>query len=106
MEEMDLKVWIDVYILDVLMLDLTGHDKRPSAFLVYLLVWRRTAVDGTKLVPLSYHEISEATGLSKSAVQAAVAHLRMRRLLTVKKANPTAVPLYRAETPWIRGGRK
>jgi CRP-like cAMP-binding protein len=103
---MDLRAWIDVYILDVLMLDLTGHDKRPSAFLVYLLVWRRTAAEGSKLVPLSYQEMAEATGLSKSAVQAAVAHLKKRRLLTVKKENPTAIPLYRVETPWIRKGPK
>ena len=27
---------LDAYVLDVLMPDLVGHDRRPSAFLVYL----------------------------------------------------------------------
>ncbi len=33
-------VAIDAYILDALMRDLVGHDRRPSAFLVYLYLWR------------------------------------------------------------------
>ena len=31
------------YVLDTLMADLVGHDRQPSAFLVYLHLWRRTA---------------------------------------------------------------
>ena len=33
---------IDPYIVDTLMPDLVGHDRQPSAFLVYLLLWRQT----------------------------------------------------------------
>ena len=32
-------VAIDTYILDTLMADLVGHDRQPSAFLVYLFLW-------------------------------------------------------------------
>jgi hypothetical protein len=30
---------IDAYILETLMPDLVGHDRQPSAFLVYLFLW-------------------------------------------------------------------
>lgn len=93
---------LDSYILDVLMRDLTEHEKRPSAFLVYLHVWRRSLGAGQKVAALSYQEISEATGLSKSAVQGAVKLLKRRRLIHVSLKNPTATPVYRAERPWIR----
>ena len=33
---------LDEYVLDVLMRDLVGHDKSPSAFLVYLHIWSQT----------------------------------------------------------------
>ena len=93
---------LDSYILDVLMRDLAEHERRPSAFLVYLYVWRRTVGGSQKVASLSYHEISEATGLSKSAVQSAVTLLKRRRLIRVSRKNPTATPIYRAERPWIR----
>jgi len=93
---------LDSYILDVLMRDLTEHEKRPSAFLVYLHVWRRSLAAGQKVASLSYQEIAEGTGLSKSAVQTAVRLLKRRRLIYVSLKNPTATPIYRAERPWIR----
>ena len=93
---------LDTYILDVLMRDLTEHEKRPSAFLVYLFVWRRSWGAGQKAASLSYQEISQATGLSKSAVQSAVRLLKRRRLIQASLKNPTATPVYRAERPWIR----
>jgi hypothetical protein len=93
---------LDSYILDVLMRDLTEHEKRPSAFLVYLYLWRRSVGVGQKVASLSYHEISEGTGLSKSAVQSAVKLLKRRRLIHVSLKSPTATPIYRAERPWIR----
>ena len=93
---------LDCYILDVLMRDLTEHDKRPSSFLVYLYVWRRSLGAGQKVASLSYQEIADGTGLSKSAVQSAVRLLKRRRLIYVSLKNPTATPIYRAERPWIR----
>lgn len=93
---------LDSYILDVLMRDLTEHDKRPSAFLVYLHVWRQTMGAGRRFAELSYQEIAEGTGLSKSAVQGAVRLLRRRKLVSVAKKNATATPVYRVERPWVR----
>jgi len=37
---------VDPYVFDVLMGDLIGHDRQPSAFVLYLLIWRLT--DGGK----------------------------------------------------------
>lgn len=93
---------LDSYVLDVLMRDLTEHEKRPSAFLVYLHVWRRSFGTGEKAVALSYQEIAEGTGLSKSSVQGAVRLLKRRKLVHVSLKNTTATPIYRAERPWIR----
>jgi DNA-binding GntR family transcriptional regulator len=93
---------LDGYVLDVLMRDLTEHEKQPSAFLVYLHIWRRTIGAGQKVAPLSYQEIAEGTGLSKSAVQSAVRLLKRRKLISASRKSPTATPVYRAERPWIR----
>jgi DNA-binding MarR family transcriptional regulator len=90
---------IDDYVLDVLMRDLVGHDRSPSAFLVYLYLWRRTR-DGEPRLPLQ--RIAEGTGLSKRSVQAAIGHLEDRRLLRVKRESITAVPEYAALRPWAR----
>jgi len=92
---------LDRYIVDALMRDLTEHEKRPSAFLVYLQVWRRSAGAGQKTVALSYQELAEATGLSKTAVQNAVKLLKRRKLIHVALKNATATPVYRAERPWV-----
>lgn len=93
---------LDSYILDVLMRDLTEHEKRPSAFLVYLHVWRRSVGAGQKVVSLSHQQLAEGTGLSKSAVQGAVRLLKRRKLLSAALKNPTATPVYRVERPWAR----
>lgn len=95
-------IFLDSYILDVLMRDLTEHDKRPSAFLVYLHVWRQSLGAGHKVISLSHREISEGTGLSKSAVQGAVKLLKRRKLLSASLKNRTATPVYRIERPWAR----
>lgn len=93
---------LDSYILDVLMRDLTEHEKRPSAFLVYLHVWRHSMGVGQKVVSLSHQQLAEGTGLSKSAVQGAVRLLKRRKLLSSALKNPTATPVYRVERPWSR----
>jgi hypothetical protein len=93
---------LDSYILDVLMRDLTEHEKRPSAFLIYLHIWRRTLGAGQRVAQLSYRDMAEGTGLSKSAVQNAVTLLKRRKLVSVLLKNPTATPVYRPERPWIR----
>ena len=93
---------LDPYIVDVLMRDLTGHDRQPSAFLVYLFLWRQTAGAGVRSVRASHRTIAEATGLSKSAVQAAVRTLVRRRLVQSRRDAPTATPEYIVLRPWIR----
>ena len=95
---------VDAYVVDVLMRDLTGQEKRPSAFLVYLALWRRTRGTGEKRVALSYQDLSEACGVSKLAVQGVGPVLKARNLITVTLANPTAVPKYRVERPWVTHG--
>ena len=95
-------ICLDRYILDVLMRDLTEHEKRPSAFIVYLHIWRRSLGAGQRTAPLSYQEMAEGTGLSKSAVQSAVRVLKRRRLISVSIKNPTSTPIYRLERPWVR----
>ena len=95
-------VAVDSYVLNVLMRDLTGHDKRPSAFLVYLFLWNRTFGAGFRTVRVSHQGMAEGTGLSKSTVQGAIRALVRRKLVRVFKASPTAVPEYRVARPWVR----
>jgi hypothetical protein len=97
-----MQLFLDSYILDVLMRDLAEHEKRPSAFLVYLHVWRRSVGAGQRVTELSHQQIAEGTGLSKSAVQGAVKLLKRRKLLSASRKNPTATPIYRVERPWAR----
>jgi len=91
---------IDDYILDVLMRDLVGHDKSPSAFLVYLHIWSQTAGKGVNSAALSHQRMAESTGLSKSAVQGAIRILSRRKLIRAAKSTVTATPEYRVLTPW------
>jgi DNA-binding GntR family transcriptional regulator len=90
---------LDAYVLDVLMRDLVGHDRSPSAFLVYLWLWRRTR-DGESRLTLQ--RIAEGTGLSKRGVQDAIGHLESRKLLRVTRESITAVPEYAVLRPWVR----
>src|SRR5215510_1623603 len=38
-----MRVTFDRYIVDSLMPDLVGHDKQPSAFIVFLYLWSRAS---------------------------------------------------------------
>ena len=93
---------LDTYIVDTLMADLVGHDRRPSAFLVYLLLWRRTVGAGEERVQLGLVDIATATGLSKRAVQEALRSLLRRRLVSIHQEGITAVPVYTVRRPWMR----
>ena len=93
---------LDPYVVDTLMPDLVGHDRRPSAFLVYLQLWRRTQGAGRSRVRISLSEIAEATGLSKRAVQEALGTLTRRRLVSLVRESITAVPVYAVHEPWRR----
>jgi transcription initiation factor IIE alpha subunit len=90
---------IDRYVVDTLMRDLVGHDRRPSAFLVYLAL--STAARGGT-VAMSHAELAERTGLSKRAVQMAVALLRDRGLLRLARRGETDALTVQPLTPWRR----
>ena len=96
------RMLIDPYVLDTLMRDLVGHDRTPSAYLVYLQLFRRTHGSEKKAVSIALLDIADATGLSKRTVQSALAHLVYRRLIVVRRASITSVPEYTVLRPWRR----
>jgi len=96
---------LDDYIVDVLMRDLVSHDRKPVSFLVYLWLAAAHARTG-KEVQVSFQEMAETVGVSKSSAQAAVRWLMRRKLLVASKANATAVPRYKVMTPWKDGSRR
>ena len=98
----DQQVGLDAYVLDSLMPDLVGHDRQPSAFLVYLCLWRQTQGSGVATTQVALRDIAERSGLSKRAVQGAVAWLVKRRLIGVARESITAVPFYTVFRPWKR----
>jgi hypothetical protein len=90
---------LDDYITDVLMRDLVGHDRKPAAFLVY--VWLAAEQARRKGdVQISYEDMAESIGISRSSAQAAVRWLLKRKLLAVKKQTVTATPSYTVRSPW------
>lgn len=91
---------VDDYVLDILMRDIVGHDQKPAAYLVYLYLYGLAARQKWKPVTTSLRELSEATGLSKSAVQTALELLRRRELVSSVSDHPTAVPEHRVLRPW------
>ena len=99
------RVWLDAYVLDTLMADLVGHDRTPAAFVVYLHLWKQSRRARRGRVSASHREMAEDTGLSKSAVQAAVRLLKRRQLLRSFQATQTATPEYEVLRPWLRRPR-
>jgi hypothetical protein len=96
---------LDDYVVDVLMRDLVGHDRRPASFIVYLwLASEQARRQGA--VRVSYQELAEAIGLSKSSAQAAVSWLVRRKLLAASKENATAIPCYTVQSPWKDASRR
>jgi hypothetical protein len=93
---------IDDYVLDVLLPDLVGHDRSPAAVLVYLVLWKELFRSSQRSLKVSLQQFAASTGLSKSAVQAAIRILRRRSLIRVSRQTPTAVPEYELIRHWIR----
>src|ERR1700739_2355661 len=92
-------VKLDEYVLDSLMRDLVGHDRRPVSYFVYL--WLAAEQQRQrKPVSISYGDLAESVGVSKSSAQSAVAWLIHRKLISSSKANVTATPSYAVQTPW------
>jgi hypothetical protein len=92
---------LDEYVIDTLMRDLVGHDRQPSAFLVYLYLWWRTSDAGWSAV-ISLRDVAEGTGLSKRAVQDALGLLHRRKLIGIRRESITAIPEYTVHRPWRR----
>jgi len=84
------------------MRDLAGDDRSPAAFLCYLVLYTQWVRSERRVVRLSLHGLAAQTGLSKSAVQAAVRLLRKRSLIKVTKASATAVSEYQLVRHWLR----
>lgn len=97
-------IQFDRYVMDVLMRDLTGHDRSPAAFLIYLHLWASTNGRERRKARWSHQAIADSTGLSKSAVQAAIRRLLQRQLITSYKRTATATPEYQIKKPWKRFG--
>ena len=94
-------IQFDRYVVDTLMRDLVGHDRSPSAFIVYLAI-HSAAAEGRAL--FSYQAMADVTGLSKRTCQDAVARLHRRGLVDISRKGGTDAAEYRPLRPWDRSG--
>ncbi|CAN5510978.1 hypothetical protein BH10PLA2_BH10PLA2_20860 [soil metagenome] len=101
-----IQIPVETYLFDSLLPDLVGHDRRLSSYIIYLYLYRHASQQPSWAVRLSHQAIATATGLSRSAVQSALAHLQSRQLIATTRAQPTAVPLHRVLRPWLRLNRQ
>jgi CRP-like cAMP-binding protein len=93
---------VDDYVIDLLMRHLVDHDRRPVSFLVYLWLAAEQQRRGDA-VTISYQQLAESIGISKSSAQAAAGRLAKRKLLAVNKDGFTAIPSYLVQRPWRAG---
>jgi hypothetical protein len=93
------RIPVDAYVIDALMPDLVGHDRRASAFIVFMYLWRRTR-GGTKASVVSHSMMASGTGLAKRSVQVAFDWLCRRGLVDVKRASKTAASTVRLRCHW------
>lgn len=93
---------LDAYVFEVLMPDLVGHDRRPAAFVVYLYLLHSAETLGRDQVPASLQTIALKTGLSKSAVQVALRHLKRRGLVGEGELGTQVNPVRQVLRPWRR----
>jgi DNA-binding transcriptional ArsR family regulator len=81
--------------------DLVGHDRRASAFVVFLALWRRTGGAARPAV-VSHQRLAGDTGLSRCSVQAALALLERRGLVELTRRRPTDATRARLSCHWRR----
>jgi len=93
---------IDEYILDTLMRRLVGHDRQPSAFLVYLLLWRLSHGKERARIQIALTDIAEIVGLSKRSVQDGISWLSKQKLISIERESMTSIPWYTVLRPWRR----
>ena len=101
-----MEIPLDTYLFDCLLPDLVGHDRRLASFIIYLYLYRHASQQANWSVRMSHQSIASATGLSRSAVQGALAHLQNRQLVSTSRSHATAVPHHRVLRPWLRLSRK
>jgi hypothetical protein len=75
---------------------------RPATFIVYRFLLRLAAKSRRDSVSVSLQTVATKTGLSKSAVQAAMRHLRQRRLLDPAVTATVTDPARHILRPWMR----
>jgi len=81
---------------------LIGHDRQPSAFVVYLFLWRATHGASAATVQVALVDIANRTGVSKRSVQSALTRLVKRKLISISRQRITAIPEYTVLRPWRR----
>jgi hypothetical protein len=91
---------LDPYVVDVLLPDLVGHDRRPSAFLVYLHLFCASTRLHRDEVPISLQTLAIRTGLSKSSVQSALRHLARRGLIDDAEPATSNHVVRKVRRPW------
>ena len=82
--------------------DLCGHDRQPSAFLVYLFLWLHADSKRGMTVQIAQRDIAEGAGLSKRSVQSGLTWLVKRKLIDIQRESITAIPVYTVMRPWKR----
>lgn len=93
------RLGLDAYVIDALMPDLVGHDRRPAALLVYLYLWRKTR-GGARPTVASLRMLADGTGLARRSVQSALQHLVRRDLVGARRASKTAAPTLSLRCHW------
>ena len=88
--------------MDVLLRDLVGHDHSAPAYLIFLYLYAQTFGQSQRSVKVSLAQLAEVTGLSKSAVQAALRILYRRKLIRAHRVSRTAIPEYFIQRVWAR----
>jgi len=86
-------------VLDALLPDLVGHDRRPAALVVYLYLWRKTR-GGARPAVVSLSMMADGTGLAKRSAQLALQHLVRRDLVRARRASATAAPTLSLQCHW------
>ena len=99
-----MKIGLDWYIVETLMPDLVGHDRHPTAFLVYFYLFAESRRQNSGEIPISLNEIADAVGVSRRAVQSAIGRLKKRQLLATRAKSATEPTHYRVKTPWSGDG--
>jgi DNA-binding MarR family transcriptional regulator len=98
----DASVVLERHVIETLMPDLVGHDRRPVAFLIYLYLYARAGGSERKSIPISLDMLAEECGVSKRAAAEAIRHLVKRKLVARSRDYATALTVYSIAKTWKR----